>query len=192
MADDVAKNPVRVTLGENVARIRHTREMTVRDLAAKLVPLGLKLSPSGVSEIENAGRKVSVDELLVIAIALNASIIDLLLPDINERLKIAEGIEPITQLSLAEWLGGRLVWPPGASREDFTSAARGSRKAALQANEAPSVKAVARLASMMHFSEMFGMPPGNAAKVLRDALADVDREVGAVIADYDELVGDGG
>lgn len=183
MADESAKNPVRVELGKNVARIRKLRGMTVRDLAAKLGPLGLRLSPSGVSEVENAGRKVSIDELLIIAIALNTSIIDLLLPEIHEQMEIAEGVQPINQLSLAQWLEGRLTWPPGASREDFANAAREGRRAALKANDSAVVKAVSRLSSMILMGEMLDFPPDHMVPILRESLAEVDREVNELIAD---------
>lgn len=183
MADDSAKNPVRKALGENIARIRKLRGMTVRDLSAKLNEHGLRLSASGVSEVENASRKVSVEELLVFAIALNASVIDLLLPDIHEQMEIAKGVTPINTLSLAQWLEGRLTWPLGASREDFANAAREGRRAMLKAGDSAPVKAVSRLASVITAAEMLGLPPDHTAKTLRELLADVNREV-------DDLIGD--
>lgn len=186
MADDSAKNPVRKALGENIARIRKLRGMTVRDLSAKLDEHGLRLSASGVSEVENASRKVSVEELLVFAIALNTSVIDLLLPEIHEQMEIAKGTPTINQLSLAQWLEGRLTWPPDASREDFANAARRGRQAALMANESPALKAVSRLSSMILMGKMLDFPPDHMVQVLRESLAEVDREVNDLIADLVE------
>ncbi|MGV0050790.1 helix-turn-helix domain-containing protein [Mycobacterium colombiense] len=102
---------VRETLGANIARIRGMRGMTVRDLSARLQTLGLRLSPSGVSEVETVRRKVSVDELLVIAIALNTSIIDLLTPADAVPLGVAEGVEPLQPAWLEPWLRGEIPLP---------------------------------------------------------------------------------
>jgi transcriptional regulator with XRE-family HTH domain len=102
---------VRKTLGDNIGRIRRLRGMTVRDLSARLKELGLKLSASGISEIENAVRKVSVDELLTIAIALNTSIIDLLAPADGSSLTVAEGVRPLDPRRIEEWLQGETSWP---------------------------------------------------------------------------------
>jgi transcriptional regulator with XRE-family HTH domain len=113
---------VRVALGENVARIRGLRGMTVRELSAKLEPLGLRLSPSGVSEIENAGRKVSVEELLVLAIALNTSVIDLLTPEDGSPLVIAKGVEPLHPVWLEDWMSGTTPWPPDPANVDYVKA----------------------------------------------------------------------
>lgn len=110
-------NEVRETLGANIARIRGLRGMTVRDLSTRLQQLGLRLSPSGVSEIEatpqkKARRKVSVDELLIIAIALNASVIDLLMPADGSDLAVADGVLPVDARHQEQWLRGETVWPP--------------------------------------------------------------------------------
>ena len=68
-------------IGQNIKRIRDdVRGMKGSDLSDRLNELGLKLSTSGVSEVETPTRKLGADELLIIAIALNTSIIDLLTP----------------------------------------------------------------------------------------------------------------
>ena len=68
-------------IGQNIKRIRDDVEgMKGSDLSDRLNELGLKLSTSGVSEVETPTRKLGADELLIIAIALNTSIIDLLTP----------------------------------------------------------------------------------------------------------------
>lgn len=113
---------IRKTLGENVARIRRIRGMTVREFSAQLKQLGLTLSPSGISEVETASRKVSVDELLVFAIALNTSVIDLLTPSDGSPLAISETVEPLPPRALEEWLQGDTAWPPRGDRGSNTAA----------------------------------------------------------------------
>jgi hypothetical protein len=72
---------VQLVIGQNIKRIRDDVEgMKGSDLSDRLNELGLKLSTSGVSEVETPTRKLGADELLIIAIALNTSIIDLLTP----------------------------------------------------------------------------------------------------------------
>src|SRR4051795_4236757 len=114
---------VRRVLGDNIKRIRQVRDMTVRDLAARLKPLGLSLAPSGVSEVENATRKMAADELLVFAIALKTSVIDLLMPPDGESLTVANSIEMGTD-DLYGWLRGDQPWPADAPLDEFAKAAR--------------------------------------------------------------------
>lgn len=123
----MSEQQIREALGANIKRIRRLRGLTVRDLSARLQPLGLRLSPSGVTEIETAGketseasdgkttkkagRKVSVDELLVIAIALNTNVIDLITPADGSALSVADGAEPLDARWLELWLRGEIPLP---------------------------------------------------------------------------------
>ncbi|MBS1691919.1 MAG: helix-turn-helix transcriptional regulator [Actinobacteria bacterium] len=181
------KDPVRVSLGDNIRRIRGVRSMTVRDLSTQLAPLGLKLSPSGVSEVENATRKVAVDELLKIAIALNTSVIDLLLPAGGECLTVAKGVDPLGVDELYWWLRGEQPWPEDASQEEFAKAARDLHRTMLWWNEDPAVKAVSLLEPIVRLAHtqdvrVFGGTFGPAA---RKALDDVNREIGKLITEVE-------
>lgn len=110
---------VRKAIGDNVERIRRIRGLNVREFSARLKQLGLSLSASGVSDIENAARKVSADELLVFAIALNTSVIDLLTPPDGKPLAIAKDIEPLQPSWLESWLRGETPWPPDPGNASF-------------------------------------------------------------------------
>ncbi|WP_197415459.1 helix-turn-helix transcriptional regulator [Mycobacterium sp. IS-1590] len=115
---------VRETLGHNLRRIRNLRELTVRDLSARLKALGLSLSPSGVSEVENAVRKVGIDELLIIAMALNTSIIELVSPqNWTTKLQVAKGAEPIRTDRLRAWIKGEAPWSKAVDVDEFLEAA---------------------------------------------------------------------
>lgn len=115
---------VRKVIGDNIERVRRARGLTVRDLSARLKDYGLALSPSGVSDVENATRKVAVDELLVLAIALNTSVIDLLTPHDGQSLSVAEGVEPLQPEWLEGWLQGRPHGRRRAIRQSRRSTSR--------------------------------------------------------------------
>lgn len=193
VADDKAgKHLVRTALGENVARIRALRGMTVRELSARLKELGLQLSASGVSEVENAGRKVSVEELLVFALALNTSVIDLLVTKDGRPLAIADGVDPLDPGDLERWLQGRGPWPPpppgpqeGALVEEFLSTASQPRKDAWRREQRPEVDAVDRLRAYLleviraqedpdGYGKSTPFDPKNMSNVLRMLSAEVD------------------
>lgn len=110
---------VRGVIGNNIGQIRRNRALTVRDLSARLKALGLSLSASGVSDIENASRKIAADELLIFAIALNTSVIDLLTPRDGAPLTIAEHVEPIQAGWLEGWLQGNHPWPLKPTDESY-------------------------------------------------------------------------
>ncbi|AVH59731.1 MULTISPECIES: helix-turn-helix domain-containing protein [Streptomyces] len=77
------KNPLGPT-GEqvraNIARIRESRGMTKKQLADRTAELGRPIPPLGVSRVEAGTRRVDVDDLVALAIALRVSPTALLLP----------------------------------------------------------------------------------------------------------------
>jgi transcriptional regulator with XRE-family HTH domain len=179
---------VRTQLGRNIKRVRQAiRQMTVRDLSARLEPLGLKLSHSGISEIENATRKVSVDELLKIAIALNTSVIDLILPGDWETLRVADCIDELNVEQLYGWLRGDRPWPNDASPDDFWRAARHHHREMLLWNQDPVMQAVFSLESVVRLSRsQDARSSGTYASTVRDALDDVNRKVAEMIERIEE------
>lgn len=64
----------------NVRALRDARRMTVRDLSARMTDLGRPLLPSGITKVEQGLRRVDVDELVALAVALGVSPSRLLLP----------------------------------------------------------------------------------------------------------------
>jgi hypothetical protein len=74
--------------------------------ADRLNELGLKLATSGAPEVETPTPKLEADELLIIAIALNTSIIDLPTPRDGSPLTVAEAVEPLPPSWLEGWLRG--------------------------------------------------------------------------------------
>src|SRR4051794_25470240 len=68
-------------LAANVRALRDARGMSVRDLSARLSELGRPLLPSGITKIEQGQRRVDVDDLVALAVALRVNPSRLLLPD---------------------------------------------------------------------------------------------------------------
>lgn len=71
---------VAATVAGNVAEVRDLRRLSVRALADRLAEIGHPILASGISKIENAERKVSVEDLVALALALDVSPVRLLLP----------------------------------------------------------------------------------------------------------------
>lgn len=177
------RTSVRQVLGDNVRRIRDIRKMTVRELSARLKTSGLRLSASGISEIENATRKVAVEELLIIAIALRTSLIDLLMPADGEPLPLGDdmAIEPD---DLFYWLRGDVPWPKDVTLEEFSKATREYHRRMLHLSSDPAVRAVATLDSITRLAksqprEVLG---DTFASALRKQFDEVKAQIGDLIA----------
>jgi hypothetical protein len=100
--------------------------------------------------VENATRKVTVDELLIFAIALNTSIIDLLTPESGKPLKVAEGVEPLHPGWLEDWLRGDTPWPATSDKsvqDEFFSTASEQRRIRYRTGLRPEMQEIATLRS---------------------------------------------
>ncbi|MCV7000289.1 helix-turn-helix domain-containing protein [Mycolicibacterium alvei] len=144
---------VRTAIAANIKRIRKVRDISGRDFIAQLEKRGMKLLPSGLTALEKGDRRVTVDELLTIAVALNTSIIDLLIPVDGGDLVVAEGIPPLNPGQLDAWISGRSPWrqlPYGTHidakvSEEFWDAAAKSRQARRLRDKRPEIDAIDRL-----------------------------------------------
>lgn len=96
--------------------------MTGKGLSERLKALGVSMSVATVSEVERAKRKVSAEELLIFAIALNTSVIDLLSPADGTPLQLAGEVDPMPSSWLESWLSGNTPWPPDPTNTDYTAA----------------------------------------------------------------------
>ncbi|MCB1257113.1 MAG: helix-turn-helix domain-containing protein [Microthrixaceae bacterium] len=105
-------------VGQNLARIRAASGMPVRVLAASLAENGMKMSGSGITEMEKGRRGVSVDQLTALAAALGVSPITLLTPLDNpehpdpEAETILSGTSYERAEDMYDWLRGEksLTW----------------------------------------------------------------------------------
>jgi len=173
---------VRQALAANVKRIRRLRELTGRQFITELEKRGVKLLPSGLTALEKGERRITVEELLAIAIVLNTNPVDLLMPADRERLEVADGLDPLNGYGLLYWLQGRRPWSQFVSMEDFVDAAREPHRAMLRAREIPVFKAMDALDSPLRLA-LTG-PPVTEPLVphLQHALDRLVKEVDNIIA----------
>jgi transcriptional regulator with XRE-family HTH domain len=66
-----AKSPGGTRVAANVAALRQTRGLSLRGLSAQLSELGHRMLPSGIMKLEAGERRVTVDDLLAFAVALD-------------------------------------------------------------------------------------------------------------------------
>jgi transcriptional regulator with XRE-family HTH domain len=62
----------------NVKATRARRDLTIRDLAARLQELGQPIAPPELSRLESGMRRIHIDELAALAVALGVRLPDLL------------------------------------------------------------------------------------------------------------------
>ncbi len=99
-------------VGRNLARLRKVKGFTTRVLAASVAEQGVPMSGSGITDIENGRRGVSVDQLTCLAAALGVAPIALLTP-LNdpedpdpESLVLLSGTSHETAKAMYAWLRG--------------------------------------------------------------------------------------
>lgn len=74
--------PIGERVAENVAQIRRHGRLTTQDVSDRLAELGRVVHPSAITRIEGRGRRVDVDDLVALALALDSTPNRLML---NER-----------------------------------------------------------------------------------------------------------
>jgi transcriptional regulator with XRE-family HTH domain len=74
------ENATGLTVAENIQRTRKSQQVSLAELAARLDKMGRRIGLSSLSKIENGDRRVDVDDLVAIALALDVSPLGLLLP----------------------------------------------------------------------------------------------------------------
>lgn len=100
----------------NVAELRKARGLTTYQLAKRLAVAGRPIPQSGVSRIESGARRVDVDDLAALAVALGVSPNALLLPpaDVGRAVQLT----PETAVTWAEaWRWARGVGPLPAEQD---------------------------------------------------------------------------
>lgn len=72
--------PTAETLSKNLSRLREAKGLTYTQVSRRLAEGGRSISPLAVRRIEDGERRVDVDDLLALAIALDASPTYFLMP----------------------------------------------------------------------------------------------------------------
>lgn len=180
-------------LAANLAAIRRRRGVTVRRLSSQLADLGVTLLPSGITKIEQGARRVDVDELVALAVALNVSPTRLVLPDTAEPDDDVRLTPELTAGALDAWRwfeGDDALPRPGAPEVEHAGrshrriepndsyAYRQERPDLLRRREEhPLVRAVARLA---HAAQWAYAGDAESTAWAREELARVDAELAAL------------
>jgi len=72
--------PIGVNVTHTARQFREKRGLGYADLSRKLAKMGREIPPLGLRRIESGGRRVDVDDLVALALALEVSPLVLLLP----------------------------------------------------------------------------------------------------------------
>jgi transcriptional regulator with XRE-family HTH domain len=77
---EVPRGPVAPRVSANLRELREKRGLSLAELYARLDRLGRPIVPTGLHKIEKGTRRVDVDDLVALAMALNVTPTRLLLP----------------------------------------------------------------------------------------------------------------
>jgi len=91
-------------VGRNLAALRTERRLTVRGLSAAMGRLGLPMLPSVITKTEHGERRVSVNEMVALALVLNVPPTRLMLPvdDPDEQIWLVP-CAPVTAKTAWRW-----------------------------------------------------------------------------------------
>jgi transcriptional regulator with XRE-family HTH domain len=111
--------PAGDVLRRNLARIRAGKGLSYAELSRRLATGGRALPPLSLARIEAGRRRVDLDDLMSLAVALDVSPVDLLVPGTltdEQRWQATPAV--VLQAGRARaWIGGRQLTPPGSAGE---------------------------------------------------------------------------
>jgi transcriptional regulator with XRE-family HTH domain len=113
LEEQFAARPVSDVVAERIREVRQHRGLSQRALAGIIESYGDALDAPTISRIEKRSRGVTLDDLLVIAAALNVSPVALLIP--RHSFLVAIGRRTLTANVLEAWARG--YRPPSFSEE---------------------------------------------------------------------------
>ncbi|MDP9693017.1 UNVERIFIED_ORG: transcriptional regulator with XRE-family HTH domain [Arthrobacter globiformis] len=96
-----------LTIRENIKRIREGRDMSWAQMSRFLERAGRPIAPLGLRRIEDGSRRVDVDDLMAIAVVLDVTPNDLLLPQAGSGMAEVTGMSHRDADELWAWAGGR-------------------------------------------------------------------------------------
>lgn len=93
----------------NIRQIRDAQGISGPELSERMGRFGRPIPPLGIHRIESGQRRVDVDDLVVLAIALNVSPASLLMPDLStadkgDLVPVSGFPKPITASAVWRWL----------------------------------------------------------------------------------------
>jgi transcriptional regulator with XRE-family HTH domain len=101
------RGPVAARFGENLRGLRESKRMSLADLSAAMSAVGRPILKSGLCKIEMGDRRVDVDDLVALAVALDVSPARLLLcPDAGDELIELTATVADTKTQAWRWCAG--------------------------------------------------------------------------------------
>lgn len=117
--------PINEMARANLKRIREERGVSQRELSERLSKLGHPILASGIGRIEQGARRLDVDDLVALSIALSVSPLQLLLPPerrSDSRISLTDAVDVTTQVAwawmLGDWVG---AWSEAPAWVSFDS-----------------------------------------------------------------------
>jgi hypothetical protein len=101
--------PIGVTVAANIEWVRKHKNLSYAELSRRLDDLGRPIAPLGLTRIRDLQRRVDIDDLIAIALALGFPPLELLLPldgSPSEKVKVTDKGSQYSQLQLRNWLMG--------------------------------------------------------------------------------------
>ncbi|WP_367582167.1 helix-turn-helix domain-containing protein [Tsukamurella tyrosinosolvens] len=94
------------TVAENIQRLRDQQRITYAELSRTLENLGRPIPALGIRRIESKERRVDVDDLVAIAVALGSNPAALLSPDVGDASEpvSATGLDVVDARSYWQWM----------------------------------------------------------------------------------------
>ncbi len=120
--EPMQRGPAAQRVADNVRALRKARGLDLSDLSTRLADLGHPISVSGLSKLETGSRRVDVDDLAALAVALDVSPPRLLMPataDRSERIMLTPTVRA-TEDAAWRWATGDLPlsYDPWAPPDD--------------------------------------------------------------------------
>ena len=106
-------------LARRVEQVRKARGLTQRDVAERLAELGVSMHQTAIAKIENGKRKVTVEDALLLAAALDAPPVTLFLP-LADNIDMALGNMTLSSGQMRAWARGFSQLPGRDSRPYLT------------------------------------------------------------------------
>jgi transcriptional regulator with XRE-family HTH domain len=122
----VQRDPTSERVAANITRLRKSQSLTMRGLCDRMRDVGRPILPPGLNKMEHGGRRVDVDDLVALALALDVSPAQLLLAPVarDDELELTPGVKA-TGGQAWRWARGEVPFPPQS--DDAEGMLRGLR-----------------------------------------------------------------
>ncbi|HEY9316117.1 helix-turn-helix transcriptional regulator [Williamsia sp.] len=118
--------PTGIAVSANIKRLREAQRITFAELSRRLTEIGRPIATLGLSRIETGDRRVDVDDLMALAVALDVAPGRLLSPE-GFRIELTHefevtGMKPVTAERLWQFVEG--YWSPNGTGLGFVFRSR--------------------------------------------------------------------